>query len=253
MMAEGERLQKIIAGAGLASRRKAEELILQGRVSINGKKVTELGTRADPENDHIKVDGKLVHAVRRRIYILLNKPKQVVSTLSDPQGRVKVIDLVKVKERIYPVGRLDYETEGLILLTNDGNFAKIASRAGEALPKHYEVKVRSSPEEDVLKRLRDGIRLKDGTKLARCRIIPVKQGNNSWFEVILTQGRNREIREMFTAVGHPVMKLRRTRIGFLTDKGIAPGEYRFLTEAEVARILRSGAGQGTGKQSRTSN
>jgi 23S rRNA pseudouridine2605 synthase len=253
MMAEGERLQKIIAGAGLASRRKAEELILQGRVSVNGRTVTELGTRADPENDHIKVDGKLVHAVRRRIYILLNKPKQVVSTLSDPQGRVKVIDLVKVKERIYPVGRLDYETEGLILLTNDGNFAKIASRAGESLPKHYEVKVRSSPEEDVLKRLRDGIRLKDGTKLARCRIIPVKQGNNSWFEVILTQGRNREIREMFTAVGHPVMKLRRTRIGFLTDKGIAPGEYRFLTETEVARILKSGAGQGTGKQSRTSN
>jgi 23S rRNA pseudouridine2605 synthase len=250
-MAEGERLQKILAGAGLASRRKAEELILQGRVSVNGKTVTEMGTRADPDKDHIKVDGKLVRAARRRIYILLNKPRKVVSTVSDPQGRIKVTDLVKVKERLYPVGRLDYDTEGLILLTNDGDFAKIAGSAGEALPKHYEVKVRSSPDEDVLTRLRAGIRLSGGIRLARCRIVPVKQGNNSWFEVILTQGRNRQIREMFAAAGHPVMKLRRRRIGFLTDKGIAPGEYRFLTEAEVARILRSGPG--AGKPSRTSN
>jgi 23S rRNA pseudouridine2605 synthase len=238
-MPEGDRLQKIIAAAGLASRRKAEELIQQGRVSVNGKTVTELGTRADPEIDHIKVDGKLVRVQRRRFYILLNKPKQVVSTVSDPQGRVKVTDLVKLRERIYPVGRLDYETEGLILLTNDGEFARIAGRAGEALAKHYEVKVRSSPDADTLNRLRAGIRLKSGTKLAKCEITSVKQGNNSWFEVILTQGKNRQIREMFAAVGHPVMKLRRTRIGFLTDKGLAPGAYRFLSEAEVARVFRT--------------
>lgn len=242
MIMKSERLQKIIAAAGIASRRKAEELILQGRVSVNGRTVSELGTRADPLEDHIKVDGKLVHVSSRRIYILLNKPRQVISTVSDPQGRVKVTDLVKVRERVYPVGRLDYDTEGLILLTNDGEFARIASRAGEALPKLYEVKVRSVPEEETLQRLRAGIRLKDGTKLSRCRIVPLKEGNNPWFEVTLTQGRNRQIREMFEAAGHPVMKLRRTRIGFLTDKGLSPGESRPLKEAEVARIMRLSSG-----------
>jgi pseudouridine synthase len=252
-MAEGERLQKIIAGAGLGSRRKAEEFILQGRVTVNGKVVTELGTRADGRVDHIKVDGRLIRPGQRRIYILLNKPKQVVSTVSDPEGRIKVVDLVKIRERIYPVGRLDYETEGLILLTNDGEFAKIAGEAGEALPKHYEVKVRSSPDGDVLMRLRAGIRLHDGTRLASCRIEPLKLGNNSWFEVVLTQGKNRQIREMFAAVGHPVMKLRRTRIGFLTDKGLAAGEYRFLAEPEIARILRAGSGRGAGKLKRTAH
>jgi len=239
-MSEGERLQKIIANAGLTSRRKAEELIIQGRVTVNGQVVTELGTRADPVSDHIKVDGKLLRKMPANRYVLLNKPRQVISSVADPVGRTKVADLVKVRERIYPVGRLDYDTEGLIFLTNDGEFAKIAGSAGEHLPKVYEVKVRSQPDEAALKRLRSGIRLKDGTRLGRCKIVRLQEGNNSWFEVTLTQGKNRQIRQMFEAVGHPVMKLRRTRIGFLTGEGLAPGEYRFLTETEVARILRMG-------------
>ena len=246
-MPEGERLQKIIANAGLASRRKAEDLIRQGRVTVNGQLVTELGTRADPEHDHIKVDGKLIRRTTARLYILLNKPRQVISSVSDPAGRVKVADLVPFKERIYPVGRLDYDTEGLILLTNDGEFARIVSAAGEHLPKVYEVKVRSQPDDATLKRLRAGIRLKDGTQLARCRIVRLSEGNNSWFEVTLIQGKNRQIREMFEAVGHPVMKLRRTRIGFLTAEGLAPGEHRLLKPGEVDRLKRPPSPRGVHK------
>jgi 23S rRNA pseudouridine2605 synthase len=239
-MSEGERLQKIIANAGIASRRRAETLIRQGRVTVNGSVVTELGTRADPERDYIKVDGKLVSRSQRKVYILLNKPRRVISSVSDPGGRTKVVDLVDVKEKVYPVGRLDWDTEGIILLTNDGEFARIVGAARESLPKVYEVKVRQSPEERALQRLRAGIRLKDGTALAPCRVVPLKQGNNSWYEVTLTQGKNRQIRQMFESVGHPVLKLRRIRIGFLTGNGIAPGEYRFLSRSEVARILRLG-------------
>jgi pseudouridine synthase len=233
-----DRLQKIISSAGLASRRKAEDLIVQGRVSVNGQIITELGSKADPERDHIKVDGKLIARRPKRIYILLNKPKQVISTVSDPQKRTKVIDLVDVREKIYPVGRLDYNTEGLILLTNDGTFARIVSSAGDHLPKVYHVKVRAAPEKQTLDRLRAGIRLRNGTRLAPCRIVPLREGGNSWFEVTLTQGKNRQIRQMFELVGHPVMKIRRTRIGFLKDHGLEVGQYRFLTEREVERVLK---------------
>jgi 23S rRNA pseudouridine2605 synthase len=236
-----ERLQKIISTAGIASRRAAEQLIRERRVSVNGRTVTELGTKADPARDHIKVDGKLLHNFPRKIHVLLNKPRQVVSTVSDPQKRAKVTDFVPVKERLYPVGRLDYDTEGLILLTNDGEFAKIAASAGTHLPKVYRVKVRSAPEEDALNRLRAGMRLRDGTQLAPCRITAAKKGNNSWFEVTLTQGKNRQIRQMFELIGHPVMKIRRTRIGFLTDEGLPTGGYRHLTPGEVSRILEAGA------------
>jgi 23S rRNA pseudouridine2605 synthase len=236
-----ERLQKIIANAGIASRRKAEALILEGRVTVNGKVITELGTRADPADDHIKVDGKLVRPPRRKVYFLLNKPRQVMSTVSDPAGRPKVVDLVDTREKVYPVGRLDYDSEGLILLTNDGEFARIMSKAGDAFPKVYHVKVRATPETSVLTRLRAGIRLKEGVQLAPCKVVPIKEGNNSWFEVTLTQGKNRQIREMFEAVGHPVMKLRRVRIGFLTADRLAIGQYRPLHDHEVARILRAGS------------
>jgi pseudouridine synthase len=163
-----------------------------------------------------------------------------MSTISDPQGRAKVTDLVAAHGRVYPVGRLDFNTEGLILLTNDGEFARIVSSAGEHLPKVYHVKVRSAPGEEALHRLREGIRLRDGSRLARCRIRPLKEGNNSWLEITLTQGKNRQIREMFKAIGNPVMKLRRTRIGFLTDHGVAPGRYRSLTKGEVERIMKLG-------------
>ena len=233
-----ERLQKIIASAGFASRRKAEQLIEQGRVTINGKVVTRLGTKADPSRDHIKVDGKAVHESERKFYVLLNKPKQVISAVSDPRGRRTVTDLVDVKGRIYPAGRLDFNTEGLIILTNDGEFSKIVTSAGGHLPKVYEVKVKSVPSEKALDRLREGIRLRSGAQLARCKIVPIKEGGNCWFEVTLTQGKNRQIREMFGAIGHPVLKLRRIRIGFLSIQGLAVGQYRFLTAREVERILR---------------
>ncbi len=239
LMSNAERLQKIIAAAGIASRRKAEGLIKEGRVTLNGKTVTELGTRADPAQDYVKVDGKLVRSFPEKIYVLLNKPRQVISSVADPQGRVKVTDLVAVKQKLYPVGRLDYGTEGLILLTNDGEFAKVVSAAGAAFPKVYHVKVRSAPDEEVLKKLRAGIRLRNGTQLANCGIVPIREGNNTWLEVTLSQGKNRQIREMFEQSGHPVMKLRRKKIGFLTDDGLAPGRYRFLTGREVVRIFKT--------------
>ena len=239
-METAERLQKIISAAGVASRRKAELLIEQGRVTVNGRVITTLGTRADPQKDYIKVDGKLIRRPARKLYVLLNKPRQVISSVSDPQGRVKVTDLVNVKGRLYPVGRLDYETEGLILLTNDGEFSRIVGSAGERFSKVYHAKVRSMPDETSLDHLRNGIRLKDGIRLRRCKIVLLKPGNNPWFEVTLTQGRNRQIREMFEAIGHPVQKLRRTRIGFITDKGLPPGGYRYLTEQEISRFLTMG-------------
>jgi 23S rRNA pseudouridine2605 synthase len=233
-----ERLQKIIAASGLTSRRKAELLIQQGRVTVNGQIVTQLGAKADLQKDHIKVDGKAIREAPRKIYVLLNKPRQVISSVADPQGRVKVTDLVDVKSKIFPVGRLDYNTEGLILLTNDGEFSKIATAAGKHLPKVYQVKVRSTPNTAELAKLREGLRLKSGIQLARCRIEPIKEAANSWYEVTLIQGKNRQIRDMFEAIGHPVLKLRRIRIGFLTDRGLAIGEYRHLTLREVERILR---------------
>jgi 23S rRNA pseudouridine2605 synthase len=233
-----ERLQKIIAAAGLASRRKAELLIQQGRVTVNGQIVTQLGAKANPARDHIKVDGRLIQKSSHKLYILLNKPRQVISSVSDPQGRTKVTDLVDIKQRIYPVGRLDYNTEGLILLTNDGRFSKIIATAGPHMPKVYQVKVRSKPVEPDIARLRKGLRLNSGVQLARCKIVTLKEGTNSWYEVTLTQGKNRQIREMFETIGHPVLKLRRIRIGFLTNQGLAVGQYRYLTAREVERILR---------------
>jgi len=233
-----ERLQKIIAAAGLASRRQAEVLIQEGRVSVNGKIVTQLGEKADPASDYIKVDGKLIRESPKKIYILLNKPKGVISSVADPNGRTKVTDLVNLHTKIYPVGRLDYNTEGLILLTNDGEFAKKASAAGNGLPKVYHVKVRGTPDVRVLARLREGIRLPDGMQLARCKIAALRERDNSWYEVTLTQGKNRQIRMMFESAGHPVLKLRRIKIGFLTDRNLPVGRYRNLTPQEIERILR---------------
>ncbi len=232
------RLQKIIASAGIVSRRKAEALIREGRVTVNGRIVTEMGAKADPSCDHIKVDGRLVRHSPGKVYVLLNKPRNVICSVADPEGRVKVTDLVRVRENLHPVGRLDYHTEGLIVLTNDGEFTRIASQAGEHAPKVYHVKVRGTPDEATLNRLRAGGRLRDGTELARCRIRFLREGNNTWYEVVLTQGKNQQIRKMFEAAGHPVLKLRRIAIGFLRDDRLPVGQYRFLTEREVARFLR---------------
>ncbi len=241
-MDKEERLQKIISTAGVASRRKAELLIRQGRVTVNGRVITELGSKAVPGRDHVKVDGKLIRRPPGRVYILLNKPRQVMSTVSDPKGRAIVTDFVPQGERVYPVGRLDYNTEGLILLTNDGEFARIVGSAGEHIPKVYHVKVRATPADGALAKLREGIRLPGGPKLAACGIRTLRAGNNSWYEVTLTQGKNRQIREMFQAVGNPVMKLRRVRIGFLTDHGLDVGHFRFLAPGEVERLSKLGLG-----------
>ena len=244
--AKPERLQKIIAAAGVTSRRKAEELITQGRVTVNGKVVNELGAKADAQLDDIKVDGRLVRQPQSFIYALLNKPKGVICTLSDPEGRPKVTDLVRVRGRVYPVGRLDYNSEGLIILTNDGAFARVLSGAGEKFPKVYEVKVKAVPEEASLERLRRGVRIRGGTQLAPCRIQRLREGTNAWLEVTLTEGRNRQIREMFETIGTRVLKLRRTRIGFLTDQDLPVGRYRFLTQTEVDRVFRTSGHAETG-------
>jgi len=232
------RLQKILSTAGIASRRAAETLIAQGRVSVNRVTVLELGSKADPEQDVIKVDGKKLRSTHRYVYVLLNKPKNVMSTSSDPEGRPTVIEYVKgkIKERIYPVGRLDFGSEGLIILTNDGEFTNGMTKAGQ-IPKVYHVKVAGVPEGPALDRLRRGSYI-DKKRLAPCEIAQIKSSENPWFEVTLHQGRNQQIRRMFLAIGHPVEKLRRVRIGFLEDEKLRPGEWRFLSEHEVAHFKR---------------
>ena len=237
-----ERLQKIIAHAGFASRREAETMIREGRVTVNGRVVTELGSKADPARDHVKVDGKLITRAETHRYILLYKPKEVMTTVEDPQGRRTVIDLIKgVRERIYPVGRLDFHSEGLILLTNDGDLAFKVSHPQHGSVKTYHVKVRGVPEERLIDKLQRGITL-DGKRTLPCEIRRMKttgrgdEEGNSWFEVKLREGRTQQIRKMFQAVGHPVSKLRRVAIGPLSDPRLGPGDYRELTKTEVKQL-----------------
>ncbi len=233
----GERLQKLIAQAGIASRRASEELIKNGEVSVNGSIVTELGTKADPEKDHIKVRGKLINTAlrgRTNVYILLNKPKGYLSSAADPEGRKLVTDLVKGKGRLHPVGRLDYNTEGLIILTNDGNFTNHVA-GSKSIPKVYEVKVKGLPNANAINKLRKGVVLEDGFKTAPAQIVDLKPTDkNGWYQVTLYEGHNQQIRKMFDAVGHSVVKLRRTKIGHVEDPFLKPGLSRKLTEAEVA-------------------
>ena len=235
-----ERLQKIIAAAGIASRRKAEELIASGRVAVNGKVVTELGTKADPEQDHIRVNGKLLQGAQRHVYLLLNKPKGFVTTAHDPEGRPTVMTLVKgVGSRVYPVGRLDYASEGLLLMTNDGDLAHKLMKAASHVPKTYVVKVSGKPPEEAIARLRGGLSIATDegkrvrTSPAKIRI--VKEGPNPWYEVTLIEGRNRQIRRMFEEVGHHVEKIKRVKYGPLA-LDVPPGEFRSLTLQEVARL-----------------
>ncbi len=230
------RLQKIIADAGITSRRKAEALILEGRVTVNGQVVAELGSKADPARDHIKVDGKLLRRTTRLVHLLLNKPVGYVSTVSDPQHRPTVLSLVKgIKERVYPVGRLDYNSSGLILLTNDGELANTLMSRATAIPRTYHAKLESQPKREDLARLEQGIVL-DGQRTAPARIRVVAQREKPWYEITLTEGRNHQVRRMFERIGCPVVKLKRVRIAFLTDDGLAPGRFRHLTPAEVERL-----------------
>lgn len=239
-----QRLQKLIATAGIASRRHAEELITAGRVTVNGKVVKELGTKADPERDHIKVNGKLINPqlkARDKIYVLLNKPRGFLSSVSDPEGRPLVTELLPPNlGRLYPVGRLDFNTEGLLLLTNDGDFTNHVTAARNRVEKVYEVKVKGAPPDGAIQRLRKGVTLDDGTRTAPAKIKKLNETQtNAWYEVLLHQGRNQQVRRMFELIGHSVLKLRRVRIGFLTDENLKPGHWRFLSPAEAARMMKS--------------
>jgi len=249
-VAPEERLQKILSAAGVASRRKAEQLIVEGRVTVNGKVVTELGTRADADRDHIKVDGKLIRQPSRHVYIALYKPDCVVSTASDPQRRTTVLDLLHgVKERVYPVGRLDYHSDGLILLTNDGELANAITAAKSHVVKTYLVKVNGILTADEEERFRTGVPL-SGRRTAPASLKLVRRGDNPWYEVRLIEGRNQQIRTMFKHFGRLVEKLRRIRIGNVELGPLEKGEFRYLTPEEVAKLMRL-AGMGNDRQQRS--
>jgi 23S rRNA pseudouridine2605 synthase len=251
-----ERLQKIIAAAGIASRRTAEKLIASGAVSVNGQTVTELGTKADPERDHIRVNGKLLRGAERHVYLLMNKPKGYVTTVSDPEGRPTVMDLLRgIRVRVYPVGRLDYASEGLLLLTNDGELAHKLMKAASHVPKVYVVKVAGVPDAAGVEKIRRGLSIptentyrrregagvpKANKKPQRIRTAPAKirlirEGDNPWYEVTLTEGKNRQIRRMFEEIGHHVEKIKRVRYGPLS-LDVPPGEFRRLGLGEIDKL-----------------
>ena len=228
-----ERLQKLLAHAGVASRRKAEQLILEGRVTVNGAVITELGTKADPERDHIKVDGKHIRAREKPVYLVLNKPKNFVSTVTDPQGRPTVIDLLRgVKARVYPVGRLDYASEGLLLLTNDGEFAKRIMAPATHVPKIYLVKTNGPLSAEQEKKFRAGVPL-EGKRTAPAELKLIRKADNPWYEVRLIEGRQNQIRLMFKHLGRLVEKLRRVE-GRLP--GIRPAENRRISPSDSSRV-----------------
>jgi 23S rRNA pseudouridine2605 synthase len=266
---KGDRLQKILAQAGIASRRKAEEIILEGRVQVNGVVIKELGTRHDPALDHIRVDGKLLHGPEQQRYYMLNKPRGYVTTLDDPEKRPTVMQLmIKQKGphgdnvRLYPVGRLDYLSEGLLLMTNDGTLANSLSKAAAGVEKTYLVKVSGVPSESALDQIRRGIMIdrgrlnevrsgrRDRVITSPARVSLVRGGDNPWYELTLTEGRNRQIRKMFEEIGHHVEKIRRIGYGALR-LDVAPGEFRELTPGEVTALDRAAKGKKVVPKKRT--
>ena len=238
------RLQKILSSAGVASRRAAERLMTEGRVTVNGQTVRELGTRADPGADDIQVDGRAIRRAARRIYLLLNKPRGYVTTRSDPEGRPTVLDLVPgLHEYVYPVGRLDYDSEGLLLLTNDGELAASLTHPSHEVPREYHARVRGVPDADAIGRLSRGLVL-DGRKTARAEVALVasgagQRGDQALISITIHEGRTRQVRRMFEAVGHPVVRLRRVRVGPISDPSLKPGMCRELTRPELVALRRA--------------
>jgi len=237
-----ERLQKILSRAGVASRRSAERYMQEGRVTLNGVTAREPGTKADAARDDIRVDGVRVQSPRGFVYLVLNKPKGVVTTRRDPEGRATVMDFVPRVAGLFPVGRLDVTTEGLIILTNDGDFAQRVAHPSYEVPRVYEAKVRGVPTPQVLARLRSGVRVL-GERMSVDRVRVLEASNNAWLELTLHEGKSHEVRRLLGAVGHPVAKLRRVAVGPLSTRGLAPGEFRELRPAEV-KALKADRRQG---------
>jgi 23S rRNA pseudouridine2605 synthase len=242
------RLQKILSTAGVSSRRAGEKLILEGRISVNGKTITELGTKADPESDDIRIDGRRINVAARRLYILLNKPRGYITSRSDPQQRRTVVDLLRehgIRDYVYPVGRLDYDSEGLLLLTSDGDLAARLTHPRHGVPREYEVQVRGVPDHHDLDRLQRGI-LMDGRKTAPAtakllRVFEKGAGHQALVSLVIHEGRNRQVRRMCDAIGHPVIRLRRVRIGPIADARLKPGGLRELSSAEIAALKKAAA------------
>lgn len=232
----GERIQKVLSRAGLASRREAERWIAEGRVTVNGAVVTTPGTKVDVSRDHLKVDGRRVRPSGPRVYYVLNKPDNYVTTTKDPEGRAVVMDLlVGLRGKVFPVGRLDYHTTGVLLLTNDGELADRLLRPATGCEKIYQAKVRGVPDAATLRRLALGITI-EGQRTLPCRMRLIEGEKHAWVEVRLKEGRRNQIRKMFEAVGHPVSRLRRVAVGPISDRGLPLGRYRALTDSEVRRL-----------------
>ncbi|MBI4169502.1 MAG: rRNA pseudouridine synthase [Acidobacteria bacterium] len=230
------RLQKYLASAGVASRREAERLIQEGRVELNGRVVGDLGRRLDPGRDAVRVDGRRVRAAARRVYYLLYKPRGVITSAADPEGRPTVVDLLReVRDRVYPVGRLDWNSEGLLILTNDGDLTHLLTHPSNHVPKTYRVKVKGTVAEEVLARLRRGLLL-DGRRTLPARVARISSQSNTWLEVVLYEGRKNQIRNAFDRLGHRVLKLRRIAIGPIRDRLLRPGQWRRLTAEEIRRL-----------------
>ena len=242
MTDDGERLQKVLARAGFGSRRAAEELIAAGRVAVDGE-VARLGRRVDPERERLTVDGIPVQVRTDLVYYLLNKPPKVVTTARDPQGRRTVLDFVPLEPRVFPVGRLDYETEGLLVLTNDGELTQLLSHPSHAVEKAYLAEVEGVPTRGTVRQLADGVTLEDGqTAPARVRLVQ-RQGDTAALELVIHEGRNRQVRRMCEAVGHPVRRLVRTRVGPVHDRRLAPGAWRPLRQREVRGLFAAALGE----------
>jgi len=235
-----ERIQKILAKAGIASRREAERMMLEGRVTVNGKVIHQLGFKADPSIDSIKVDGRRIAPVKPKVTLLLNKPRGYLSTVRDPKGRPTVMDLLKkVRWRIYPVGRLDFDAEGLLLFTNDGDLAYHLSHPGFSILRTYLTKVRGVPDEKKLTRLTKGVMLDDGKAKAVSFRLLDRREKNSWIEITVTEGRTHLVKKIFSAIGHPVLKLKRIRFGPIQLGDLPMGQFRYLTSEELMKLKRS--------------